>query len=586
MKGFFNYVLASMLGTFLVIIIIFLINLIIIIGLVSSFGSLSGKEIEIEKNSILHLDFKNVVADRSSAKPNFASFEIEKTLSLKSVTESIIKAKNDNRIKGIFLDLSVLQIGTASVEEIRNALKDFKSSNKFIIAHADFYTHKSYYLASVADKVYLTPEGVLQFTGLSAQIIFFKSLLEKIGVEPVIIRHGKFKSAVEPFMYDDISDANREQTARYVNSIWSTILQEIELARSIPTTILNNYADSLLIRNDKAALKYKLVDKLLYKDEVFDELTGLSGAETLNLVSLIDYFSSANDINDLIKSFETNIAVIYAEGSINSGKGSENEIGSETLSESIRQARQDSTVKAIVLRVNSPGGSSLASEVIWRECVLAKKEKPFFVSMGDVAASGGYYISCMADTIVAQQNTLTGSIGVFGLLFNTKKLMTDVGINVRAINSNTYSDIGNPAREMTAFEKNMIQLTVEDVYDTFITHVSEGRNLSKEKIDSIGQGRIWTGADAKKIGLVDVIGGLQTTIDLAAKKAKLTEYGIKTYPEKDKLTMIIEGLFSNTKSYIVKEALGETAYSYFLKIKELRKVNGIQARIPFYIDIE
>lgn len=586
MKGFFNYVLASMLGTFLVIIILFLINLIIIIGLVSSFGSLSGKEIEIEKNSILHLDFKNVVADRSSAKPNFASFEIEKTLSLKSVTESIIKAKNDNRIKGIFLDLSVLQIGTASVEEIRNALKDFKSSNKFIIAHADFYTHKSYYLASVADKVYLTPEGVLQFTGLSAQIIFFKSLLEKIGVEPVIIRHGKFKSAVEPFMYDDISDANREQTARYVNSIWSTILQEIELARSIPTTILNNYADSLLIRNDKAALKYKLVDKLLYKDEVFDELTGLSGAETLNLVSLIDYFSSANDINDLIKSFETNIAVIYAEGSINSGKGSENEIGSETLSESIRQARQDSTVKAIVLRVNSPGGSSLASEVIWRECVLAKKEKPFFVSMGDVAASGGYYISCMADTIVAQQNTLTGSIGVFGLLFNTKKLMTDVGINVRAINSNTYSDIGNPAREMTAFEKNMIQLTVEDVYDTFITHVSEGRNLSKEKIDSIGQGRIWTGADAKKIGLVDVIGGLQTTIDLAAKKAKLTEYGIKTYPEKDKLTMIIEGLFSNTKSYIVKEALGETAYSYFLKIKELRKVNGIQARIPFYIDIE
>jgi protease-4 len=586
MKGFFNYVLASMLGTFLVIIILFLINLIIIIGLVSSFGSLSGKEIEIEKNSILHLDFKNVVADRSSAKPNFASFEIEKTLSLKSVTESIIKAKNDTRIKGIFLDLSVLQIGTASVEEIRNALKDFKSSNKFIIAHADFYTHKSYYLASVADKVYLTPEGVLQFTGLSAQIIFFKSLLEKIGVEPVIIRHGKFKSAVEPFMYDDISDANREQTARYVNSIWSTILQEIELARSIPTTILNNYADSLLIRNDKAALKYKLVDKLLYKDEVFDELTGLSGAETLNLVSLIDYFSSANDINDLIKSFETNIAVIYAEGSINSGKGSENEIGSETLSESIRQARQDSTVKAIVLRVNSPGGSSLASEVIWRECVLAKKEKPFFVSMGDVAASGGYYISCMADTIVAQQNTLTGSIGVFGLLFNTKKLMTDVGINVRAINSNTYSDIGNPAREMTAFEKNMIQLTVEDVYDTFITHVSEGRNLSKEKIDSIGQGRIWTGADAKKIGLVDVIGGLQTTIDLAAKKAKLTEYGIKTYPEKDKLTMIIEGLFSNTKSYIVKEALGETAYSYFLKIKELRKVNGIQARIPFYIDIE
>ena len=585
MKGFFNHVLASMLGTFLVIVFIVIVNLIVIIGLISSVGSLSGDEMTIEDNSILHLDFKNAVADRSLAKPNLANFELEKTLSLRSVTQSIQNAKEDDRIKGIYLDLSVLQIGMASLEEIREALKDFKTSGKFIVSHAEYYTHKSYYLASVANKVYLTPEGMIQFTGLSAQIMLFKSMLEKIGVEPEIIRHGKFKSAVEPFMLDQISDANREQTLKYVGSIWNTILKGIESEREISVSRLNEYADSILIRNDKSAKNLNFVDALKYKDEVLEELKQLSENDDLEFVSLTGYLSTKKDIQEVLKPADENIAIIYAQGSIISGTGSENEIGSETLSEAIRQARQDSSVKAIVLRVNSPGGGSLASEVIWRETVLAKQDKPFFVSMGDVAASGGYYIACMADTIVAQANTITGSIGVFGLLFNSKELMNNIGININAVNTNKFSDLGSPARKMSTFERGVIQSTVEDVYSTFITHVAEGRDMTVEEVDEIGQGRVWSGVDALDIGLVDVIGGLQTTIDFAAKKAGITDYGIKTYPEKDKMTMIIEGILTDAKTSFVEEELG-SSYIYYKRIKDITKIQGIQARMPYYVDIE
>ena len=585
MKGFFNHVLASMLGTFLVIVFIVIVNLIIIVGLISSVGSLSGDEMTIEDNSILQLDFKNAVADRSLAKPNLATFELEKTLSLRSVTQSIQNAKEDDRIKGIYLDLSVLQIGMASLEEIREALKDFKTSDKFIISHAEYYTHKSYYLASVADKVYLTPEGMVQFTGLSAQIMMFKSLLEKIGVEPEIIRHGKFKSAVEPFMLNEISEANREQTLKYVGSIWNTLLEGISEERSITVNRLNEYADSILIRNDKSSKKLNFVDALKYKDEVLDELKQLSGSDELEFVSLVNYLSTEKDIHQILKPADENIAIIYAQGSIISGSGSENEIGSETLSEAIREARQDSSVKAIVLRVNSPGGGSLASEVIWRETVLAKQDKPFFVSMGDVAASGGYYIACMADTIVAQPNTVTGSIGVFGLLFNTKELMSNIGVNINAVNTNKYSDLGSPARKMSTFERGVIQSTVEGVYSTFITHVAEGRGMTVEQVDKIGQGRVWSGADALEIGLIDVIGGLQTTIDFAAKKAGITDYGIKTFPEKDKMTMIIEGMLTDAKTSFVEEELG-SSYIYYKRIKDITKIKGVQARMPYYVDFE
>ncbi len=586
MKGFFNHVLASMLGTFLVLVFLVIINVIIIVGMISSLGSLSGENAEISDNSILQLNFKNAVADRSLVKPNMSSFKLEKRLSLRSVIEIIKDAKDDDKIKGIYLDLSGLQIGIASVEEIRNALKDFKTSGKFILAHAEYYSHKSYYLASVANKLYLTPEGAVQFMGLTAQIMFYKSMLEKIGLEPEIIRHGKFKSAVEPFMLDEISDANREQTLKYIGSIWNSILKGISEERGVSIDLLNTYADSVLIRNDKTAKELNLVDDLKYKDEVLAELKDLSGSgEEIKLVSLMQYINSEKDLDAILNPKEENIAIVYAEGTIVNGTGDEEEIGSETLSAAIREAREDESVKAIVLRINSPGGSALASEVIWRETVLAKQTKPFYVSMGNVAASGGYYIACQADTIVAQPNTITGSIGVFGLLFNAKKLMNNIGVNINAVNTNKYSDLGSPARKMTQFERGIIQTSVEDVYTTFITHVAEGRKMKVSEIDEIGQGRVWSGEDAKEIGLVDVMGGLETAIGFAARKAGLTEYGIKTYPEKDKMTMILEGMMTDVKTSFIEEELGES-YIYYKRIKNVTKIKGIQTRMPYYLEIE
>ena len=590
MKGFFNYVLASMLGTFLIIVLLAVINIIIMLGMISAIGTFADKQKEISEKAILHLNFETPVADRSSAQPNLSTFKLDKTVSLRSFTETIKKAKEDDRIKGIFLDLSTVNVGLASVEEIRNILLDFKSSEKFIIAHADYYSHKSYYLATVADKIYLTPEGIIQFSGLSAQIMFFKSMLEKIGIEPVIIRHGKFKSAVEPFMSDEISEANKEQTLKYVGSIWNNILEGVEKEREISVDQLNLYADSLIISNSKSAKTLNFVDDLKYKDEILTELETLSGIEKeedeeLDLVDLLRYMTADQDFSDILNPSENSIAIIYAEGAIASGSGGDDQIGSETLSKAIRDAREDENVKAIVLRINSPGGSALASEVIWRETVLAEKEKPLIVSMGDVAASGGYYIACTADTIVAQPNTITGSIGVFGLLFNAKELMNDIGININAVNTNKYSDFGSPARKMSDFERAVIQNTVEEVYHTFITHVSEGRELTVEEVDEIGQGRVWSGEDALEIRLVDVMGGLQTAVDLAAKMSGTDEYSIKTYPEKDKFTLIMESLLESVKSSFVKEELGD-AYIYYKRMKDVRKIQGIQMRMPYYVDIK
>ncbi len=588
MKGFFNHVLASMLGTFLVLIFLVIINIIVFVGILSSSGAFSDKEVKVTENSVLTLTFKNKIADRSSVKPDLSTMKIKKTLSLKEVTDAIKKAKDDDKIKGIYLDLSILNVGIASVEEIRNTLKDFKTSGKFIIAHSDFYTHKSYYLASVADKIYLTPSGVVQFSGLSAQLMFFKSLLENIGVEPEIIRHGKYKSAVEPFMSDNMSDANKEQTQKYLSSIWNSILTGIHNQRNISYEDLNKYADELSVTGSETAKKFNFVDDLKYEDQIIKELkekTGIHPDDELNKISLSDYINSGKDFEELLKPKKENIAIIYAEGEIVDGEGTDEQIGSESLAKIIRKAREDESVKAIVLRINSPGGSALASEVIWRETVLAEQAKPLIVSMGDVAASGGYYIACQADTIVAEPNTITGSIGVFGLLFNAKKLLKNVGITINTVNTNTYSDMGNPGRKMTDYEHGKILQSVEEIYSTFITHVGEGRNLPTDSVDAIGQGRVWSGEDALNIGLVDILGGLQTAVDIAADKAHLQTYGIKYYPEKDKLSLILENMLSNTKSSLIEGELGE-AYPYYENLKKIKTISGVQARIPYFIEIK
>ena len=583
MKDFFNNTIASMCGTLLALVItVSMIGLIVIGGFfgIIALNSNMNQDIETTDHSILHLKFNESISDQRSVEPNFSTFTIEQKMGLYDILTKIKNAAEEDFISGIYLDLSSLHTGLATIEDIRSALIEFKKSGKFIVAHSEYYSHSTYYLASVADKIYLTPAGGVEFTGLSSNIVFFKSLFDKIGVKPIVIRHGKFKSAVEPFLQDVISDANREQTQKYVNSLWTTILKGIEDQRDIPEAKLNYYADALLIKNDLSALEYKLVDGLKYKDEVFAELKKLSNSDQLNLLPL-KYYNQVPDFS--YGSYGDEIAVIYATGSIVSGEGNEDMIGSESLSELIRSARENSSVKAIVLRVNSPGGSALASEVIWRETVLAQKAKPLIVSFGDVAASGGYYIACAADAIVAEPNTITGSIGVFGVLFNTKDIMTKFGVNVNTIRSNKFSDIANPTRPITDWEKSVLQDGVEEVYETFVKHVAEGRKTTFSAIDKIAQGRVWTGTDAKEIGLVDQLGGLNDAIVLAAEKAFLKRYQVISYPEQNKLTAMIHEALGGVKVSVLSDELGD-AYHIFKQVNELKTMKGVQARLPYFYE--
>ncbi|MCX6259081.1 MAG: signal peptide peptidase SppA, partial [Bacteroidia bacterium] len=405
---------------------------------------------------------------------------------------------------------------------------------------------------------------------------------------PEVIRHGKFKSAVEPFILDKMSPENKEQTLTFVGSIWNHINEGISRQRKISTELLNQYADSMKIRNAQAAVTYKLIDALKYKDEVMDEMKGLvktNKKKDLNFISLNKYTKAPKTGNK--KGFARDkIAVIYASGDIVSGTGNNDEIGSDKLAKTIHEAWTDSTIKAIVLRVNSPGGSALASEVIWRESTLAKKAKPLIVSMGDVAASGGYYISCAADSVIANPNTITGSIGVFGLLFNAKKFMNDkLGITSDGVGTNKYSDFGSITRPLNSAEKEVIQQEIENVYDVFITHVSEGRKISKEKVDEIGQGRVWSGVNAKELSLVDSYGGLQTAIEIAARKAKTDNYRVIDLPrQKDTFQQIMDEISGDVDDVMIKKELG-TDYSYYMQMKKCLTMKGIQARLPFVFDI-
>lgn len=581
---------ASMTGSFILIVILFFI----LMGMVLSVASLSKKEVVVvPENSILQLKLNEEIADRSSSNPfnnfDFSSFNTTKSPGLNEILQNIKKAKTDDNIKGIFLDLGTIPSGIATIEEIRNALLDFKSSKKFIISYSEEYTQKAYYIASVSDKVYLYPEGALDFKGLNGEVMFFKGLLDKLDVDVQILRHGKFKSAVEPFVLDKMSEPNKEQTLKYISGIWNQMLEGISESRKMSVAQLNGIADSFKIQKAQDAVTYKLVDKLLYKDELLAELRNLLGIgkkEKINSISLQKY-TSVPDKTKKIHKTKDKIAVIYALGEIVSGKGDDETIGSDRISEAIRKARLDSAVKAIVLRVNSPGGSALASDVIWREVDLSKKTKPVVVSMGDVAASGGYYIACAATRIVADPTTLTGSIGVFGLIPNLKGLFNNkLGVSFDNVKTNNYADIGSTYRPLTKSEENIYQTSVENIYETFITHVAEGRGMTKEKVDSIGQGRVWNGVDALEIGLIDEFGGLEKSIEIAAKLAKIEEYKIQSLPaQKDPFTQIMEELSGeSTDQTILKNKLGEL-YEFYNYIQYVKNTKGVQARIPYTIKI-
>lgn len=583
--NFLKIMFGSMLGFFLSLILFVIILFGIIAGAVSTMKD--GEKVDIKEKSVLQLDFGLGISERTPNNPlKFLARNgnTDMPIGLDDILASINHAATDENIKGIYINVEAIGSGWATAEEIRQALIEFKKSKKWIIAYGEIYTKGAYYLASVADKIYLNPAGEVLFNGMYSEVTFFKGALEKLGVEMQVIRHGKFKGAVEPFFLDKLSNENREQISVYVNGLWNHMLDRVSESRNITKDELNKIADGLLVRNADDAKQFKLVDDVIFKDQVLEELRkrlSIKEEEKISFVSLNKYRHSFKDE----RKGESKIAVIYAVGEINGGNGDDETIGSEGLSEAIRKARLDKKVKAVVLRINSPGGSALASDVIWREVVLTKKVKPVIVSMGDVAASGGYYIACAADSIFAQPNTITGSIGVFGLMPNTAKLMHEkLGITTDGVKTNTYSDLGKIDRPLSVDEMAIMQTYVNHTYDEFITKVAEGRHMDKNMIDSIGQGRVWTGMDALRIGLVDRLGSLQDAIDAAARMAKLKEYQLKILPkQKEPFEELMKSLKEDGETYMAKQQLGEY-YTWFNQLKHMNRMKGVQARMSYWVE--
>lgn len=591
MKAFFKFTLASILGVIISSILLFFI----FFGIVSAvISSSQDKETKVEENSILIAKFNSPIMERGSDNPfeNISPFNFEPVniLGLNDIINNIKKAKEDDKIKGIYLELNVIPARIATIEEIRQALLDFKESGKFIISYADFYTQGAYYLATAADKIYLNPEGIIDYRGLRAELMFFKGSLEKLGIEPQVLKVGKFKSAIEPLILDKMSDANREQIKKYMGSIWDHIIQGISGQRKITIEDLNKYADELTISSADAALKYNFVDGLKYKDEIIAELKeklDVKPEKDIAAVSMKKYTKAPKPKRKHKGLAKDKIAIVYAQGDIVTGKGDSQQIGSDVTSKALRKAREDSTVKAIVFRINSPGGSALASEIIWREVKLASQVKPVIASMSDLAASGGYYIACAADTIVAHENTITGSIGVFGVLFNGEKFLNKkLGITVDRVKTNTHADYGSFSRALDEYEKNVIQKEINDIYDHFISHVAEGRNMTKEEVHEIGQGRVWSGTNAMEIGLIDVFGGLEKAIEIAVEMAGLDHYRTIDLPKKkNPIEQIISELSGDAKARILKNELGN-GYVYYKNLQDVLNQEGILARIPYNIEIK
>lgn len=590
MRDFFKFMFASMLGFLIMSVIMFFVFLGLISGLAAMMQT---QETQVAENTLLHIKFDAPLIDRTSKDPfsnfSFASFDLKKSIGLNDILKNLDKASRDSNIKGIYLDLTGVQSGMATAEEVRDALLEFKKSGKFILAYSEVYTQGSYFLASTADSIYLNPEGGVDFRGLSAEAMFFKGTLEKLDAEMQIIRHGKYKSAVEPFLLEQMSDESREQMQAILDAVWTRMSNGISDSRNLTVEQLNEIAENLSLRTAEDALKYHFVDALMYKDEVLAALKGRLGMDDdddIKTVSLAKYTDAADPDSPKIDR-KNRIAVVYAIGEINSGEGDDMSIGSERISKAIRKARRDDKVKAIVMRVNSPGGSALASDVIWREVKLAAQEKPFVVSMGDVAASGGYYIACAADKIYADATTITGSIGVLGLVPNLQNTMRNkLGITFDYVKTHENANMMTPMRPLTPFQHDVILESIEDIYATFVQHVADGRGMTWEAVDEIGQGRVWAGADAVNIGLVDEIGGMEDAINEAISLARLETWSIKEYPEqKDPFQQFIDELTGNTRIEAkIKNELGDN-YRLYQYMKYWQNTTGAQMRLPFDIYI-
>lgn len=582
--------LASIIGGGILIFLLF-----IILASFASLASMEDQELVVAENSVLLMDLNGRYVERSQNNP-FDSFdpfagEMESAIGLDETIAALKAAKDDPKIEGIYLEGGIPLAGHATLKEIRDALLDFKSSGKFIYGYSEVLTQKGLFLATVADTFLVNPEGVVEFSGMSASVTYYRKALEKIGLEPVVLRAtgNKFKSAVEPYLADEMSEPNRMQLEEILGSVWGQYLNEFSESTGLSIAELNTIADSLMTDPGTAAEK-GLIHATGYQDEIDAILTaavGVSKKESIRFIKPARYAKNM-DLNGSRDYNENRVAVIVAQGEIQSGNGDEYTIGSERIASAIREARENDKVKAIVLRVNSPGGSALASEVIWREMDLARQEKPVIASMGDVAASGGYYIACYADTIFAQPNTITGSIGVFGLFFTAEELMHEtLGINVETVKTNEHSDLGQIDRSLSPSERRILISQVDKVYDTFKQRVSTGRNLDIAHVDSIGQGRVYTGEAALELGLVDVLGGINEAVSYAAERAGIADsYRVVSYPEKeDPIEALLKELSSDFGSAQIKKELGNYAY-YLDLIENAQKRQGIQTRMDFDLRID
>lgn len=588
MRSFFKYVLATITGIIICSILMFFIMIGVISMMVSSVGTKT--ETVTASNSVLMINLDHEITEKTEANPfeglDVPGFASTRSLGLNDIVSRIKAAKTDSNIKGIYLNVSGTGTGFATMKTIREALLDFKTSDKFIIAYSDVMSQKGYYINSVVDEVYLHPQGSLDFRGLASSVMFFKEGLDKLGIDMQVLKVGTYKSAVEPFIMNSMSEANKEQVSSYLNSIYNTFLTDISSTKKISQDSLKNIANGYLIREPEDAKKYGFVTDLLYKDQVIakiKEKIGVDEKKDISSVSLIDYKNKAN----AGEAGGDRVAVLYAYGEIVDGEGMEGQIGGDKLSRELRDLRKDDKVKAIVLRVNSPGGSALASESIWREVDLAKKVKPVVVSMGDYAASGGYYISAAADSIFADPATLTGSIGVFGLIPSFQKLFNEkLGIHFEAVKTAKFADMDvDMDRPLSEEEKGIIQGGVNKIYQVFLKRVADGRKIDVAQVDSIGQGRVWTGEQAVKLKLVDRIGTLDQAIAAAAKKANLENYRISEYPRaKDPFESIWSTSKDKIKLWLLEDELGDYA-KYLSEMKRISQQSGIQARIPYLVEI-
>lgn len=588
---FLSNVLSTIVGLFLFCFIFFFF--ILIIGAIA--GSGDGKP-KLDKNSVIELDLSEITLDyngKFEASPLDALLNEGKKASVIEVIDAIEAAKTDKDIKGISILKNNSSLGLAQSKAIRNKLEEFKKTGKFVYAYSDVLMQNDYYLNSVADQIYLNPVGELDFKGLASEVIYMKDLQEKSGVKFEVIRHGKYKSAVEPFLAQEMSPENREQLSELLLSIWQTIVTDISESRKIDVATLNAIADSLGARTPKLALETKLIDKIGYEDEYHDLIRTklkVKKDEEYNKISISDYASIADSPSTNFTADNT-IAVIYAQGEIQGGEGSVNIIGEGSINRSLKEAREDKDVKAVVLRVDSPGGSALTSELIWREIELTKKVKPVVVSMGNVAASGGYYISCNANTIFAEPSTITGSIGVFGLLPNLTQVGKNIGINAEQVKTHKNASGYSVFEPLDENFKGVVLESIEDVYSTFLKRVADGRKMTTEQVDAIAQGRIWTGTDAVKNGLVDKIGGLNEAIKHAATLAKIKDFRTENYPEyetnfEDLLASMSGISIFKTKEDLLKEQIGTEAYLLLEKIQKAQKMKGVQALMPYELDIK